>query len=173
MRNQDHLIGTSWIIVRVGVVVNRLFLLAVGLGLLMSWLLATKLTEFLALSGPAVDAASELVGLRLEMLIGIVMATATDRLLTALGQMIDSARAGDPFVAVNARRLQAIGWSLLVLQLLDILGLLLCKLFPSLGSAAPNVDFSPGGWVAVLMVFVLSRVFAAGAAMRDELEGTV
>jgi hypothetical protein len=27
--------------------------------------------------------------------------------------------------------------------------------------------------MAVLMVFVLSRVFAVGSAMRDELEGTV
>ena len=139
----------------------------------MSWLLATNFAGFLIASRPGVDAASELAGLRLEMLIGIVMAVATDRLLTALGQMIDSARAGDPFIAVNSQRLRAIGWSLLVLQLLDILGLLLCKLFPSLGPAAPNVDFSPGGWVAVLMVFILSRVFAAGAAMRDELEGTI
>ena len=30
-----------------------------------------------------------------------------------------------------------------------------------------------GGWIAVLMVFVLSRIFSAGAAMRDELEGTI
>jgi hypothetical protein len=42
-----------------------------------------------------------------------------------------------------------------------------------MGSAAPDVTFSPGGWIAVLMVFVLSRVFAAGSAMKDDLEGTV
>jgi hypothetical protein len=65
------------------------------------------------------------------------------------------------------------GWALLGLQLLDIPGALLGRFCPSLGSAAPDVSFSPGGWIAVLMVFVLSRVFAAGSAMKDELEGTV
>jgi hypothetical protein len=42
-----------------------------------------------------------------------------------------------------------------------------------MGSAAPNGDISIGGWIAVLMVFVLARVFAAGSAMRDDLEGTI
>jgi hypothetical protein len=42
-----------------------------------------------------------------------------------------------------------------------------------MGNAAPDATFSIGGWIAVLMVFVLSRIFAAGAVMRDELEGTV
>lgn len=66
-----------------------------------------------------------------------------------------------------------IGWALIVLQLLDIASILLDRRFPSLGSAAPNGDVSIGGWMAVLMAFVLSRVFAAGSAMRDDLEGTV
>jgi hypothetical protein len=76
-------------------------------------------------------------------------------------------------VAVNARRLRTIGWALLGLQLLDFPGALIGRCYPSLGPAAPDVTFSPGGWIAVLMVFVLSRVFAAGSAMKDDLEGTV
>jgi hypothetical protein len=38
-----------------------------------------------------------------------------------------------------------------------------------------NLDagFSIDGWLAVLLTFVLSRVFAQGALMRDDLEGTV
>ena len=62
---------------------------------------------------------------------------------------------------------------LLGLQLLDIPAALLDKFCPALGSAAPGATFSPGGWLAVLMAFVLSRVFTAGSSMRDDLEGTV
>jgi hypothetical protein len=36
-----------------------------------------------------------------------------------------------------------------------------------------NAGFSTSGWLAVLLVFVLARVFAVGAGMREELEGTV
>ena len=119
------------------------------------------------------DLASALTGLRLLMLIGLAEAIGTEILLRALAQIIATTSVGDPFIAANARRLQTIGWALLGLQLLDIPCALLDKFWPSLGSAAPGASFSPGGWLAVLMVFVLSRVFAAGSTMRDELEGTV
>lgn len=173
MQQPDRLIGTSRVVVRAGIVLNRLFLVAVCIALLLSWLFATSFAGFLIASNPGTNEAAQLIGLRFELLIGIVMAIATDRLLTALGRMIESARAGNPFILANARRLQTIGWALLVLQLLDISGMLLGKAVPSLGSAAPDSDFSAGGWLAVLMVFILSRVFAAGAVMRDELEGTI
>ena len=34
-------------------------------------------------------------------------------------------------------------------------------------------NFSLTRWLAVLLLFVLSRVFEQGARMRDDLEGTV
>ena len=139
----------------------------------MSFLFPAQFTALLIQPHPATDTQSETTGLRLMMLLGIAMSLAADRLLVALAQIIASAGAGDPFISANARRLQTIGWALLVLQLLDIPGALLERFFPSLGSGTPGVPFSPGGWIAVLMVFVLSRVFAVGSAMRDELEGTV
>jgi hypothetical protein len=38
-----------------------------------------------------------------------------------------------------------------------------------------NLDagFSVTGWLSVLLTFLLARVFAEGATMREELEGTV
>ena len=36
-----------------------------------------------------------------------------------------------------------------------------------------DAGFSTSGWLAVLLTFVLARVFAEGAAMREDLEGTV
>jgi hypothetical protein len=170
---KDRLIKGSRLVVRIAIVTNRLFLLAVIVGLLLSWIFPAQFVALLIQPGPGMDVRSATTGLRLLMLLGLAMAVATDRLLAALAQIIASAGAGDPFISANARRLQTIGWALLALQLLDIPGALLEKFFPSLGSAAPDVTFSPGGWIAVLMVFVLSRVFAAGSAMRDDLEGTV
>jgi hypothetical protein len=37
-----------------------------------------------------------------------------------------------------------------------------------------HVDpLSTSGWLAVILLFVLARVFAEGATMRDDLAGTV
>ena len=173
MRSRDRLIETSRLVIRCAFFANRVFLLAVVVGLALSWVFPAQFALLLSRTGHDADLSPTIHGLRLLMLVGVVMGLATDRLLSALGQLVATARAGDPFVAANARRLQAIGWSLLVLQLLDIPDALLTRFFPGLGSAAPVGDVSVGGWLAVLMVFVLARVFAAGAVMRDELEATV
>jgi hypothetical protein len=173
LNNKDRLIKGSRLVVRIAIALNRLFFLVVVVGLLLSWIFPAQFVALLLQPSPGTDVGSALTGVRLLMLLGVAMAVATDRLLAPLAQIIASAGAGDPFISANARRLQTIGWALLALQLLDIPGALLEKFFPSLGSAAPDVTFSPGGWIAVLMVFVLSRVFAAGSAMRDDLEGTV
>ena len=173
LNNKDRLIKGSRLVVRIAIALNRLFFLAVVVGLLLSWIFPAQFVALLLQPSPGTDVQSALTGVRLLILLGVAMAAVTDRLLAPLAQIIASAGAGDPFISANARRLQTIGWALLALQLLDIPGALLEKFFPSLGSAAPDVTFSPGGWIAVLMVFVLSRVFAAGSAMRDDLEGTV
>jgi hypothetical protein len=88
--------------------------------------------------------------------------------------IVETVRAGDPFVAANASRLQAIAWSLLALQVLSIAIGAIAKSVST--PAHPlNVDagFSVNGWLAVLLTFLLARVFAAGTRMRDDLEGTV
>jgi Protein of unknown function (DUF2975) len=88
--------------------------------------------------------------------------------------IVETVRSGDPFVAANAVRLQTIAWSLLVLQLLSMV---IGGIAKSISTPAHplNVDagFSVNGWLAVLLTFVLARVFAAGTLMRDDLEGTV
>ncbi len=173
LSNKDRLIKGSRLAVRIAVVVNRAFFCGVLALLLVSVILSTRFVPLLLPHISAADLPSALTGMRLLMLIGLAEAVGTEILLRALAQIIASTSAGDPFIAANARRLQTIGWALLGLQLLDIPGDLLARFFPTLGSAAPDVSFSPGGWLAVLMVFVLARVFAAGSAMRDELEGTV
>jgi len=173
LNGRDRLVKGSRVVVRIALVVNRVFAGAVAAGLVLSWIFSGQFVGLLLPGTPAVELPSAAIGLRLLMVIGLAGALGTEIVLRELMRIIESAGAGDPFIAVNARRLQTMGWALLGLQLLDIPGALLGRFCPSLGSATPDVSFSPGGWIAVLMVFVLSRVFAAGSAMKDELEGTV
>ncbi len=173
MGHGGRLVGTSRVVVTGAWVVNRVFLGAVGLGFVLSWVMGGVFAWWVGQIGPGGDVASKMAGVRLLLLVGVVMGGATEGLLSALRAVVETARLGDPFVAANARRLQTIGWCLLVLQVLDVPAWLAGRLFPALGTGAPGLDVSVGGWVAVLMVFVLSRVFAAGAVMRDEIAATV
>ena len=36
-----------------------------------------------------------------------------------------------------------------------------------------DAGFSINGWLAVLLIFLLARVFAEGTRMREDLKGTV
>ena len=173
MHNRDRLTRGAQFVVRLAWIANRLFLLAVISGLAASWVFQAQLASLVGQWLPGTDIESAMTGMRLLMLLGIAMAVATDRLLATLADIIVTASAGDPFIAANADRLQKIGWCLLALQLCEIPGILIGRYFPAMGSAAPDGDISIGGWISVLMVFVLARVFAAGSAMRDDLEGTV
>lgn len=173
MKDRDGLVRGSRLVVRVASLANRLLLLSFVVLLSLSWIFSREFEAIVRESNPRGDVLSEMIGMRWLMLIGIAMTVATDRLFVSLAQVIASASAGDPFVAANALRLRTIGWALLALQLLDFPTALLGRFFPSMGPALPSGTISVGGWISVLMVFVLSRVFAAGSAMRDDLEGTV
>ena len=79
-----------------------------------------------------------------------------------------------PFRRLNAYRLQAIAWVLLALQLISLIIWAIGKAVST--PAHPlhlNAGFSPAGWLAVVLTFVLARVFAEGTLMREDLEGTV
>ena len=169
----DHLLRTSALVVSLAVLLNRLFSCAVTLALPLSWFFSTRFQAMLLRDAPGVDSRLEAIGLRWLMGVGIAMGVGIDILLSALRRTLASASTGDPFISANAERLRTMGWALLGLQLLDFPAALIGRSFPSLGTAAPDIGLAPGGWLAVLMLFVLSRVFTAGTAMRDDLEGTV
>ena len=94
--------------------------------------------------------------------------------LKRLLAIVHTVRAGDPFVAANANRLQAIAWALLALQLLSLVIAAIAKAV-SIPGHPRHIDagFSISGWLAVLLTFLLARVFAEGTLMREDLEGTV
>jgi hypothetical protein len=173
MIHRNTLVRSSVLAVRVASVANMIFLAAALAGLAASWLFAGQFTAMLLGEGTGPDVASRVIGGRWMLLLGVAMAAAIFVLLRALGEMVATVAAGDPFIEANAGRLRRIGWALLALQLLDLPAALIGRAFPSLGDAAPDVGISLGGWISVLMIFVLARIFTAGAVMREEIEGTI
>jgi hypothetical protein len=123
---------------------------------------------------PGPDAEAVILGLRTIAVIGLIAIPLNHVVLKRLLAMVDTVRAGDPFVAANALRLRAIAWTLLGLQ---VLSLVVGGISKSISSPAHPIHmdagFSISGWLAVLLTFLLARVFAEGTRMRDDLEGTV
>jgi hypothetical protein len=92
--------------------------------------------------------------------------------------LIESAIKGDPFIPDNARRLNAMAWLLLGSQVLTVIvGELRVYAFSLIDPQSKSTfDISPtdlAGFLIVLVLFILARVFRHGAAMREDLEGTV
>jgi hypothetical protein len=114
------------------------------------------------------------VGMRLIMVIGIVGVPVVHIVLTRLRAIVETVRDGDPFVVANAARLRGIAWSILALELMHFA---VGAIAAGVSSAGVRLDinwgFSLTQWLAVLLLFVLARVFEQGARMREELEGTV
>ena len=123
---------------------------------------------------PSPDAARLVMGLRAVAVLGLVTIPLNHVVLKRLLAMVSSVRAGDPFIATNAYRLQIIARVLLVLQLLSVV---IGAIGKEVSSAAHPVHldagFSTSGWLAVLLTFILARVFAEGTLMREDLAGTV
>jgi hypothetical protein len=123
---------------------------------------------------PSPDADRLIMGLRTVAALGIVVILLNYVILNRLLAIVDTVRAGDPFVAANATRLLTIARALLAMQLLS---LVIAAISKAISSPTHPVElgtgFSINGWLAVLLTFLLARVFAEGTRMRDDLEGTV
>jgi hypothetical protein len=163
-------LATARMLVRALIVLNMV--LGVGILALFVASLVARDAVFAALGADVTNAT--LIAMRLIMAIGIGSVPLTHILLTRLLAIVETVRRGDPFVAGNAARLQTTAWALLGLELLH---LTVGAIAAAASSASQPLDldwnFSVTGWLAVLLLFVLARVFDHGARMRDDLEGTV
>ncbi len=115
-----------------------------------------------------------LLGLQAIAALGLVVIVFNSMILKRLIAMVGTVRDGDPFVAANAYRLHAIAWIMVGMQLLSIV-------IAAIGKAISTPEqpihleagFSTTSWVAILLTFILARVFAEGTIMRADLRGTV
>ena len=173
MLKKDSLIKTSRFVVRTAFFVNRLFAAAVLLGLVLSqlfysqiatWLLQQKfrhLCEIRHHRMPSDDACGS-------------------RFACSDRQAFDRLTADHRYRAcrrsIHFRQLSPVENDWLVSS-----GVATpryprghyCETLSEHGDGNTRFCFSAAGWMAVLMVFVLSRVFIVGTAMRNELEGTI
>ncbi|MEK6411056.1 MAG: DUF2975 domain-containing protein, partial [Acidobacteriota bacterium] len=119
---------------------------------------------------PSPEAERLVMGLRAIAVLGLVAIPLNYVVVKRLLAIVETVRAGDPFVAANASRLQAIAWVLLAVNLLSIVIGAIAKTVST--PAYPlhlDAGFSISGWLAVLLTFLLARVFAEGALMREDL----
>ena len=163
----------AWVTLRLLILLNWIFGAAI-LALLIATVVAEQWT-FTALGiTPASAVPTMIMGLRAIALLGLVAIVFNYVVLKRLLAVVETVRKGDPFVAANAYRLQAIAWALLALQLLS---LAIAGIGKVISTPANPLDldagFSTSGWLAIVLTFVLARVFAEGALMREDLEGTV
>ncbi|MDR6834780.1 MULTISPECIES: DUF2975 domain-containing protein [unclassified Sphingopyxis] len=132
-------------------------------------LLADALTKVT----PRMDADHVIDLFRLVLLLCVPIAFAAHAIFTRLVAMIDSVDSAAVFTPVNARRLRVIGWCLLATQVIDVgYGWISYQLVVASGE---HFGWQPSltAWLAVLMLFILARIFEQGAAMREEIEQTI
>ena len=123
---------------------------------------------------PSLEADRVVMGLRAIAVLGLVTIPLNYAILKRLLAIVKTVRAGNPFVAANASRLQTIAWSLLALQILSpVIGAIAKGLSTPAHPVDIDAGFSINGWLAVLLTFLLARVFAEGTQMREDVEGTV
>ena len=163
----------AWIFLRILVLLNWLSGAAI-FALLIATIVAQDWT-FQALGiTPDSGIPAMIIGLQSIAALGVVAVVMNHGILKRLLDMVDTVRVGDPFVAANAYRLHAIAWLSLGLQLLSLAIAAIGKLISTQANPVHlDAGFSPSGWLAVILTFVLARVFAEGTLMREDLEGTV
>ncbi|MHA4837377.1 DUF2975 domain-containing protein [Sphingopyxis sp. MSC1_008] len=161
--------GLLWLILGL-IVASALLVVGVEIALLVAWPEVTaafqdspELFEVTALRFP--------VSVLMLLLAAILGAGAY--MIRQLQALVASA-ATDPFIAANAARLRRVGWALVAIQLLAIPLQWTARCIAKAGSDFGDMGgISLEGLLAILLAFVLAAVFEQGAAMRDELEGTV
>jgi hypothetical protein len=170
VRPHSGALGAARILLRI----LRAFNLVTGVMLIVaipaSFLFEPQFFEFFSKRPPRIDPAWLVPALRLWMVLALAMVAAVQVLLARLLAMVETVRVGDPFVPDNAARLQTIAWCALAMQLLH---LAFGAMAATVNAAGSNVDWKFSGftgWLAVLLLFVLARVFEEGTQMREDLQ---
>jgi len=163
----------AWVALRILVVLNWVFCACILALLIYTFIDEPWTMKALGVAGFS-DAHQVMWSMRAVAALGVAAGPLTYLILKRLLAMIRTVRVGDPFVAANAYRLQAIAWLMVALQLISIA-------IGGIGKAISTPEhpfhldagFSLNSWVAILLIFVLARVFAEGTLMREDLDGTI
>lgn len=166
----DSALGLSRALLRLFVALNF-----VGLALLLSGFVASFVFEEVVAQyyrQREMDAAILIPTLRVWLLLGVPLFAVLQVLLSRLLEIVGTVRLGHPFVRENAMRLRTIAWCLVAVQLLHLSFGVMAR-FVVAANAHVDWSFSLTGWLAVLLLFVLARVFEEGARIRDDLDAMI
>lgn len=172
-QSQTASLPIAYIFIRVVIIIN--WIVGAGiLGLLIATIVEPDWTfRALGITG-STGIPQAISGLRWVAVLGLVSIPLNFMVLTRLLAIVITVRRGDPFVGENAYRLNEIAWVLLALQLISlVIGAIGKALSTPQHPLHLDAGFSTSGWLAVILTFVLARVFAEGTLMREDLEGTV
>lgn len=128
-----------------------------------------------------IEGGGDNVGMAMAVsIIGLLMvaalAAAVFHFFQLLGRIIDTVSVNDPFTSENASRLSRMGWIALAFQIatfpIAAVAVYLAEFVPA-EELSVDFEFSLTGILMAIVLFILARVFKNGAAMREDLEGTV
>jgi hypothetical protein len=165
-------LGASRVLLKIWRALNLLMAAAFLAMLLASFIFEPAFREYFSRNA-RLDADVVLPTMRLWVVTGLPMFAAIHVMVSRLLAMIETVRAGDPFVPQNAQRIRTIAWCLLVVQLFELACGIFIGVLSRAGADIGDWDPSLSGWVAVLLLFVLARVFEEGARIRADLEAMV
>ena len=172
---KDPLLAISWVVLT-GFL--ALFALGAGLGFLASFAIPFVPYQVEAVIAPGMpttiaEASWAIFGMSMfaSALIGAFAWFAY-----LLRRIVLSVAEGDPFALANANRLSAMAWLTVAISgAVPALVAIIHKVSALTGEngIAEEIEFGPNGLFLALILFILARVFRHGAAMREDLEGTV
>ena len=144
--------------------------IAVGCVLIASMIVGVDWMDALRDGATDPDGNYELTG-RLTLLGAFLACGFTWWIINRLRRILLSVNQGDAFEFANVKRLQAVGFGLIGIQLTALLLVLVAP--QAIGQSPSDYDFDLGSWLGILVVFILAEVFRQGSAMRDEQMTTV
>lgn len=172
-RRQSAALPIAYVFLRILIVLNWAFGLCILALLLYTFVNEPWTMRALGVSRFS-DAQTVMTGMRIIAALGLAAIPFNYAMLKRLLRIVETVRRGDPFVASNAYRLEAIAWILLALQLISVaIGAVGKAISTPAHPFHLDAGFSLNGWLAVILTFVLARIFAEGTMMREDLEGTV
>lgn len=175
-RSTDPLLTAAKVIVAllIALSVFVMAMLTIALGAVFSVSRNDLIADLAAAGAP--EYAYWIVALAIAMIVGLFWHAY--RFLRDLWAIIGSVDADDPFRPANADLLGRMGWTVLggyITALLIAIQAAWLDQFDTNGRIQTDfdVDLGAGGLLLILTLFILARVFKHGAAMREDLEGTV
>jgi len=173
MSHQTAALPIAFVVLRILVILNWFFGACILALLLYTFVNEPWTMKALGVSGYP-DADKVMWGMRAVAALGVATIPLNYMILKRLLAMVETVRAGDPFVAANAFRLHAIAWLMVAIQLISIAIAAIARIISTPEHPFDlKAGFSVNAWLAIILTFILARVFAEGTLMREDLEGTV